>query len=171
MSKYDIAYKGLAEGKHEFDFQIDAKFFELFDESIVEQANVVAKVTFEKRSAILSLIFKIKGEVELVCDRCLEKYYQPVKQKYKVFIKFGDGQYEEGDDVLWISPAKHQFNIAQLLYEYIVLSIPYQHVHPKSKDGNSTCDQEMIKQLNKYTYVEKEKEPDQRWDALKKLKK
>ena len=76
----------------------------------------------------------------------------------------------ESDDVLWVSPTKHQFNIAQLLYEYIILSIPVKQVHSNNKEGNSTCDKEMIKRLKKYTHTEKDEEPDNRWGALKKIR-
>lgn len=170
ISKYDIAYKGLKEGKHQFEYQIDDKFFELFDVSLVQKATVTVNVTFEKRSTLLALLFKLKGTVELTCDRCLENYDQPIKQKAELFVKFGEAEFEEGDDVLWVSPDEHQINIAQVLYEYVILSIPIKHVHPDDKNGNSTCKEEMIEQINKYSCIEKEEEPDQRWEELKKLK-
>jgi uncharacterized protein len=170
ISKYDIAYKGLKEGKHKFEYQIDDKFFELFDVSLVQKANVQVKVTFEKRSTLLTLLFKIKGTVELTCDRCLENYNQPIKLKAELFVKFGEAKFEEGDDVLWVLPDEHHINIAQLLYEYVILSIPIKHVHPNDKNGNSTCNIEMIEQINKYSCIEKEEEPDQRWEVLKRLK-
>lgn len=169
ISNYDIAYKGLKEGKHEFEYQIDGKFFELFEDSLVQKADLTVNVELEKRSALLSLYFSIKGTVELTCDWCLEKYSQPVKQKAELFVRFGEGESEEGDDVLWISPEEHQINIAQIMYEYIVLSIPIKHAHPEDKNGQSTCDPEMLKQIKKYSCGVVEDEPDQRWEALNKL--
>ncbi|NQU86132.1 MAG: DUF177 domain-containing protein [Mariniphaga sp.] len=169
-SIYNIAFKGLQEGIHEYEYQVENKFFELIDESLVENASVIAKVKFEKRSNLLTLFFNIKGTVELTCDRCLEIYDQPVKFKTSLFIKFGDGQFEDGDDVLWISPDEDFINVAQLLYEYIVLSIPARHIHPKDKNGKNKCSVQMLDQISKYTIKEKEHEPDQRWDALKKLR-
>lgn len=167
-SIYDIAYKGLKEGLHEFDYSIDAKFFELFEQSLVENAEVSAKVIFEKRSSLLALHFDLSGTVELTCDRCLEKYNQPVKQKAKVYVKFGEGESEEGDDVFWISPEESEVNIAQLLYEYTVLSIPIKHVHP-DKTGSNSCNPDMLEKIKKYSVKEKEETADERWDVLKNL--
>ncbi len=35
-NKYDIEFKGLKEGLHEFEFEVDYKFFEHFEESLVD---------------------------------------------------------------------------------------------------------------------------------------
>ena len=59
LSTYNIAFKGLALGTHEFDFQIDKKFFDLFDGGIAEDGNVQAKVILEKQSALMVLWFHV----------------------------------------------------------------------------------------------------------------
>ncbi len=171
ISKYDIAFKGLAEGLHEFDFQIDDKFFEHFEESLVDNGEVMVKVILEKRSAFLKLHFKIKGWLELTCDRCLENYRQKIKNKAEIFVKFGEKEFEEGENVIWILPEEHQINLAQLIYEYVSLSIPLRQVHPKDENGIRGCDIEMIEKLKKYTHTADDEESgtDPRWDALKNL--
>ena len=171
-TKYDIAFKGLAEGEHNFDFQIDGKFFEHFEGSLVEHGEAEIKVTLEKRSAFLKLHIKLKGWVELMCDRCLENYQQKIKQKTELFVKFGEQESEDGENVIWILPEEHQINLAQIFYEYIILSIPLRHIHPKNKDGKRGCNKEMLKNLKNYmsTQVEEEQEQiDPRWEALRKL--
>lgn len=167
ISNYDIAFKGLKEGVHKFEYQIDDAFFELFEESMVQNGKITAEVVLEKRSTLLSLVFNIKGTVELTCDRCLENYSQPIKQRADVFVKFGEEQVEDGGDVLWLLPEEHQLNVAQLIYEYIVLSIPVKHVHPDNKEGKSTCNPEMLEQIKRHSGIEDQ--GDQRWDALKGL--
>ncbi|VAW14823.1 hypothetical protein MNBD_BACTEROID01-1306 [hydrothermal vent metagenome] len=169
LSTYDIAYKGLKEGLHEFNYTIDAKFFELFEGSLVEKANINAIVTFEKMSALLVLSVKIEGTVELTCDRCLDNYNQFVKQEAKLIVKFGEEKADEGGDFFFVSPGEYHFNIAQLLYEYIVLSIPSRHVHPGKKGGDE-CNKDMLNKLKVYMAVERQENTDERWEALKKLK-
>jgi uncharacterized protein len=169
ISKYDIAYKGLKEGRHKFEYQIDDAFFELFEGSLVQKSNVAAEVILEKRSTILILLFKIEGTLELTCDRCLENYDQPVKKTAEIFVKFGEEKFDDGDDVICVSPEEYHLNVAQLLYEYTVLSIPAKHVHPDDKNGNRTCNKEMIEQIKKYSTSANEETHDQRWDILKKL--
>ncbi len=168
-SKYNIAWKGLKEGITEYVYLIDAEFFEQIDKSLVEKAEVLARVTIEKRNLVFTFGFELEGTVELTCDRCLEKYNQFIKQQVTLLIRIGDGLAEPGDDVIWISPGEDFINLAQLLYEYIVLSIPVRHVHPKDKNGKSLCNPEMLKQIEKYSTKESEPAKDHRWDELKKL--
>ncbi len=170
LSTYDIAYKGLKEGLHEFKYKIGAQFFELFEGSLIEEADIEAKVLFEKRSSLLSLTFILEGVVELVCDRCLEKYVQPVSGQSKVFVKFGEGRNENSDEIFWVPPEEHQINIAQLLYEFSVLSLPVKHIHPDGQEGNSTCEPEMLERIEKLSHSDEEEKTDERWDALKKLR-
>ena len=172
-SKYNIEFKGLKEGLHEFEYKIQKSFFEHFEESLVENGEVDVKVTLEKRSAFLKLHLKIKGWLELECDRCLDNYRQKVKQSTELYIKFGEKEFEEGENVIWILPQEHYLNLAQIIYEYISLSIPLRHVHPKGKDGKRACNQEMLMKLKNYMQPEEEQDdtiPDPRWDALKNLK-
>lgn len=171
LSKYDIAFKGLAEGQHEFDYQIDDKFFEHFEGSLVDNGNVTVKVILEKRSAFLKLHLKIKGWLELTCDRCLENYQQKIKNSAEIFVKFGEKEFEEGENVIWVLPEENQLNVAQIIYEYVSLSIPLRHIHPKDENGHRDCNIEMVEKLKKYTHSAKEvKAPtDPRWNALKNL--
>jgi uncharacterized metal-binding protein YceD (DUF177 family) len=171
-SKYSIEFKGLKEGLHDFEFEVDNKFFEHFEGSLVKNGKAIIKTKLEKRSAFLKLSLKVKGWLELTCDRCLEAYQEKIKNKAEVFIKFGESNFEEGDNVLWVLPEEHNINLAQIIYEYVSLSIPLRHVHPKNKNGKRECNPEMIAKLKNYKKVEnnKEEEIDPRWAALKNLK-
>ena len=172
-SKYNIEFKGLEEGLHDFEFEIEKTFFEHFENSLVNNGNVTAFVTLEKRSAFIKIHLKIKGWIELTCDRCLDNYEQKVKQKTELFVKFGEKEFEDGENVIWILPQEHYISLAQIIYEYITLSIPLRQVHPKNKDGKRACNKEMLKKLKNYMHTESEEEEtptDPRWDALKNLK-
>jgi len=172
-SKYNIEFKGLKEGLHDFEYKIDNTFFEHFEESLVDNGEVRINVTLEKRSAFLKIHLKIKGWLELTCDRCLDAYQQKVKQKTELYVKFGEKDFEEGENVIWIIPVEHHINLAQIIYEYVSLSIPLRHVHPKNKNGKRECNKEMLKKLKNYTQPESAQEEtiiDPRWEALKNLK-
>ncbi len=174
-TKYDIAFKGLAEGEHEYDFQIGDKFFGYFENSLVDSGEVDIKVILEKRSTFLKLQITIKGWVELTCDRCLDNYRQKIKQKTELFVKFGEQEFEDGENVIWLLPGENQLNLAQIFYEYTMLGIPLRHVHPKNKDGKRECNKEMLKKLKSYMDTPpsegegQQEQIDPRWEALKKL--
>jgi len=168
FSTYNIEFKGLKEGNHEFDYLIGKAFFELFDGSPVDLGNIEVKILLEKHSTFLELHLSFSGNVELICDRCLEPYNQKIKGNASLFVKFGDTESEEGDEVIWLQPEEHQFNVAQLIYEYIVVNIPLRHVHPSLKGGAEGCNPEMLRKLKEYSRHGSEA-TDERWDTLKKL--
>jgi uncharacterized protein len=171
-AKYNIEFKGLREGLHEFEYEIEDTFFEQFDQNILTSGNVTVKVELEKRSTFMKLYFKLKGYLELTCDRCLDNYRQKIKNRAEIFVKFSETNQVSDDQVIWILPEEHRINLAQIIYEYIILSIPLRHIHPDKKNGESGCNQKMIEKLNDYTpkAEEKEHDIDPRWEALKKLK-
>ncbi|WP_346856166.1 DUF177 domain-containing protein [uncultured Draconibacterium sp.] len=173
-TKYNIEFKGLKEGLHEYEFEINKKFFEHFNEGLVENGEVTVKVKLEKRSAFLKLHLGISGWLELTCDRCLDNYPQDVELETELFVKYGEEtEFEEGDNVIWVLPEEHYLNLAQVFYEYIALSIPLRHVHP-NETGENSCNEEMLDRLENITYAEDEEETeeeiDPRWAALKSLK-
>ena len=178
-TKYNIEFKGLKEGLHDYQFEVDDKFFEHISESLVEVGEVKVNVQLEKRSAFLKLTLAFEGWVELTCDNCLEAYRQEIEIETEQFVKFGEEtEFEEGDNVIWVLPEEHAINLAQLIYEYIVLGIPLRHVHPNPSNdgGENSCNPEMLKKLEEYMHHEMEEEDekdheiDPRWAALKNLK-
>lgn len=169
---YNIAFKGLGIGKHDFEYQVDKRFFDYFDGGIAEDGDVNVKLELEKQSALMVLWFHVKGTVKIQCDRCLDIFDQPVKSQNKVFVKYGEGNFEEGDDVVWIGVDDTHINVAKLIYDFIILSIPIKHVHPDDANGNSLCNPEMLKRLKAMSVEEKSTDKpatDSRWDELKKL--
>ncbi|MDX9883671.1 MAG: DUF177 domain-containing protein [Prolixibacteraceae bacterium] len=171
MSLYNIAFKGLSQGKHEFLYELDKSFFGAFENSMVEDGQISVKIILEKRSALLVLWFYIHGTVHIQCDRCLEWFDQPVTGENRIIVKFGEENMDDGDEVIWVSVNDYQLNVAQLMYEFVSLALPIRHVHPDNKNGESTCEQGMIDKLNNLNVCKNgEKDiPDPRWDGLKKL--
>lgn len=168
LSFYNVAFKGLSQGKHIFDYEVDDKFFHEFEGGLVDEGKVNVRLTLEKQSALMVLWFDLKGTIRVQCDRCLEMYDQPIESQDRIFVKFGEKEFNEGDDVIWVSTNDYQLNMAQLIYEYIGLAIPIKRIHPDDENGNSTCDPEMIEKLSKYV-IEEDEQPNSVWDDLKKL--
>ena len=170
MSKrgtYAVRISGLGEGDHEFSFELDRQFFESFEHPEIENGNLHAEVTLEKKPGVFSLHFTLSGEVEVICDRCLEGFMTGISTSQSIFVKMGEVPGEIEDDVLMIGRDDHEIEVGQLMYEFIILALPYKKVHPD--DGESTCDPEMLKRLDAHRIKETDKEDksDPRWDALK----
>ena len=84
-----------------------------------------------------------------------------------ILVKFGDAYYEENEELQIIPEGVNHFDISPFLYEYIHLLLPVRRIHPEDENGNSLCDPEVIKMLDKSS---SSGEPDPRWDVLNKLK-
>jgi len=168
LSFYNIAFKGLSQGKHIFDYEVDNKFFEEFDGGVVNEGKVEVRLTLDKQSSMMIFSFDLSGTVKVQCDRCLEMYDQVIKSQERIFVKFGEKEFNDGDDVIWVSTNDYQLNVAQLVYEFICLALPIKKVHPEDENGNLTCDPEMIERLNKYI-VSEEEVSNPIWNDLKKL--
>ncbi len=163
-----IGISGLKEGRHTFDFEIDNKFFENFEESEIKEGSLLATVELEKRSTHIDLLIGIKGNVKVCCDRCLEMFYHPVECQNRLLVKLGKGIGEDDPDIISLTADEHELDLQQHFYEYIQLALPIRKVHPDGPDGKSTCDPEMLRKLSELI-VEEEIENDPRWDELKKL--
>ena len=168
-----IPFVGLKQGKHQFEYQIDKTFFEAYDFDEYNDVAVKVDLVLDKKSTMLELAFKHKGTINVPCDLTGEDFDLPIKGKLNLIVKFGDTFNNENDELLVLPHGEFQVNVAQYIYEMIVLSVPSKRVHPGVKDG--TLQSEAIVKLNelapKEPLKEKEEEEntDPRWDKLKQL--
>jgi uncharacterized metal-binding protein YceD (DUF177 family) len=70
--------------------------------------------------------------------------------------------------VVFIPRSETVIDISNWLYEFVMLSIPLQRVHPDKEDGTSTCNPEVLDLLNKLS--EPEDKPKAIWKGLEALK-
>ena len=167
LRNYDIVFSGLKNGKHEFKFEIDKEFFQLFDtEQEFTEPKIVADVLMEKHTTFLEFWIKTGGMVNLVCDITNDQFDHPIENEMKVLVKFGE-EYDDSEiDVITIPSKDHAFNIAQLIYENVMLSIPMKKVSPNiSKE-----DLEILEKFSPKDEIVEEPKSDPRWEALKNLK-
>lgn len=166
-----IQFVGLKQGKHQFEYEIDKKFFGDFAFDDFNDVNIKVNVVLDKKSTMLELGFKHSGFVNVPCDLTNENFDLPVKGKLNLVVKFGEEYNDENDEMLVLPHGEYQINIAQYIYEMIVLSVPQKRIHPGVKEG--TIAPEILDKLNELTpkteHKLEEKSIDPRWDELKKL--
>ncbi len=110
--------------------------------------------------------------VNVNCDLSNEPYDQKIKGSLQLVVKFGQEFNDENEDILIIPHGEYEINIAQYIYELIVLSVPSKLIHPGVKDGTLKSDiLEKLEELSPKDLDEKEnsEEIDPRWNKLKKL--
>lgn len=172
LNRYLVQFKGLKVGKHIFTFDVDNAFFAEFEASEISKGDLTVEVTLHKHSNMLEMEFDIEGEVEVLCDRCLEPFVIPTTFEGNLFIRISDSieEDENSDDVWFINSNEHEVNIAQYLYESICLSLPIQRYHGILDTSEEDCDQEMLEKLNKLSQIQpndSKNVEDNKWDKLK----
>ena len=173
LKEFTIPYVGLKLGKHHFDYQIDKAFFEHFEYDDFNAVNLKTDLVFEKKTTLLELNFDVNGSVNVNCDLTNEPYNQPIEGHYKLVVKFGDEFNDEFEDIVILPHGEYEINVAQYIYETIILGIPAKRIHPGVADG--TLDSEILEKLEELSpkdLDEKEKtsgDIDPRWNTLKKL--
>ena len=164
---YILPIAGLSIGYHDFEFEIDDKFFDNFEFSEVKKGNVKVNLNVEKHERESILTFNFGGSVFIPCDRCNDEFEQPIENEVVIYLKYGHEYEEESDDVIVILSEEGEFDISSLIYEYIILSLPIHRVH----EDVSECNQEIINYLeNAANQVVENDDIDPRWKCLEELK-
>ncbi|MFV8341367.1 YceD family protein [Flavobacterium sp. XS2P39] len=177
--EYLIPFVGLKLGKHQFEYQISNAFFEIFDYNEFQNSDIKVNVVLEKKSTMLELNLKHKGSVNVPCDLTSEDFDLPVKGKMKLIVRFGEMYNNDNEELLILPHGEFEIDIAQYIYEMIVLSVPLRRVHPGIKDGSLNTEaltklkeltiKEQKKEQKKENKQEQKEDIDPRWDKLKQL--
>lgn len=172
LKEFTIQFVGLKIGEHYFDYEISNKFFESFEYDEFNDVNIKADVKLTKKTTLLELDFSIDGFVNVNCDLTNEPYNQPIENEFSLVVKFGEEFNDENDEILVIPHGEYQVNVAQYIYELIVLSVPSKRIHPGVNDG--TLESDILKKLDELSPKIKEEkteeeEIDPRWNKLKNL--
>ena len=146
---YTIAFKGLKNGEHTFDFQVDNALFEAFETEEIKGGDCKVRATLVRSESMLELNIAIEGEVICECDRCLEDCPIAIDYEGDLVVKFSDETDYYDGEVMWISPAEDYLDLTQYIYESIVLSLPYSRVHA---DGE--CNPDMLASFTEITEEE-----------------
>lgn len=137
--RYAIAYKGLENGTYGFDFKVDGELFEAEGNVEIKGGDCDVHVDMTKSESMLECEVAIKGHVITECDRCLEDCSIPIDYRGTLLVRFSDETDDYDGEVMWLPVSEREVDLAQYIYESIVLALPYRRVHP---DGE--CNPDML---------------------------
>ena len=152
-----------------FSYDIDNTFFEAFNYDEFESSSIKVSLDFIKKSTLFELTFTAKGYVEVPCDTTSELYNQDIQSVLPLVVNFGPEFNDDNEEILILPHEAYEFNVAQFIYEMIVLSVPNRRVHPQVLDG--TMDSVALNKLKELEIKEENpvEKTDPRWDKLKNL--
>ncbi|WP_375585284.1 DUF177 domain-containing protein [Cyclobacterium xiamenense] len=177
IRNFDIDIIRLKEGEHLFHFEIGEEFLAHFEKikEVVHAAAIQVEVRLDKRINLIEVDFDVKGTVGLTCDRSLEKFDQGVDVQHKILYKYGEEEKEINEEVFLITKDTPAINVAQLMYEFILLAIPAKKIHPDHRIEGEEAEEEDGWIV--YEAGDEENEDDTNkaeqnpfWEALKNLK-
>lgn len=167
---YNIDLFGLSLATHEFHFSFNSQLFEDQELMIVEKGHGSCNVILEKSETLITLHFEINGEVELTCDRSLEKFMFPIDLKERLILKYGEELDDSNDDV-WVIPEGLQvFNVKKNILEFINVAVPMKRLHPKFGEDDAEGMELVYTSESLSDDGSSDEEIDPRWAALKELK-
>ena len=177
IETYSIDLFRLSNSVHEYQFDFNDSFFELFDQTLIQKGEGKVILELDKSDRLLRLNFHIQGSIQLTCDRSLEEFDEPIDIDNKLLIKYGDVSEELSDEIIVIPRETQSLNVAQFIYEYILLSVPMKCLHPKFRNEEEEDDFDDAPKLvysSEDSKEENEVDPtieDPRWNKLKEIRK
>lgn len=164
LDHFSVPYKGLGNGVHQLNFVVDSSFFKEFEDSHIDNGNFEVDVELDKRHDHSILSFEINGKTNTHCDRCLASIDLPLSGNFELHVKHGENE-GSNDEIMFIHPETSILNLAQVVYEFILLSMPIIKVYDCDTEKLPPCNFEVLNKLDNTEEVEDDQS--NVWDALK----
>jgi uncharacterized metal-binding protein YceD (DUF177 family) len=106
------------------------------------------------------------------CDRCGDEYEMTLWDEFELLVKQIDDaevakKTEDDAEVAYVARSESILDVSTWIYEFIVLSVPIQHIHPDDENLVSTCNPAVLEILNR----QNNEGTHTIWDDLNKVKK
>jgi uncharacterized metal-binding protein YceD (DUF177 family) len=170
---YEIAFVGLKHGVHEFNYTVDDRFFEEYQEQDFRKAEAHVKLLLERNNSFMILRFEVGGQAEVTCDRCSNDLPLQLFDEFTVTIKITDdpdaaNEAEEDPDVFYISRGESHIDVKDWIYEFVNLSIPMQKTCAFENMDGPYCNADVRELLLKMRREDEQK--NDLWKGLEKFK-
>jgi uncharacterized metal-binding protein YceD (DUF177 family) len=172
--EFEIAFVGLKPGVHEFNYQVNDKFFEEYHEQDFRSVQASIKLLLEKSNSFMLLRFEIGGKADVICDRCNNELPLQLFDEFTVTVKMTEepdvmNKQEEDPDVYYISRGESHIYVKDWIYEFVNLSIPMQKTCEYENMDGPYCNPAARDLLNNMKPGETPKE-NPLWKGLEKFK-
>lgn len=172
--EFEIAWQGLKPGLHTYVYDIDDRFMrEKEVDGDFKDWNAKITLNFDKKDSFFLAKFDVDGTVTIPCDRCGDDFKLRLWDEFNLVIKLmGENaeEIEDEDDVIFIPRSETVIDISNWLYEFVLLSVPLQHIHPDKEDGTPGCNPQALNLLDKLSAHEDDAPANTIWKDLEKLK-
>ena len=172
---FEIAFVGLKPGEHEFYYELDDKFFLEKGAEDFSQPHATVKLILEKNNGFMLLKFEIGGNASVTCDRCGNPLKLNLWDEFRLVVKLVDNpeemnEQEDDPDVCYISRNESHLNVEDWLYEFVMLSVPFQKMCSPEEMGGPQCNNEVLQKLKEMEKRLSDNQTQSLWKDLDKFK-
>lgn len=172
--EFEIPFVGLKPGIHVYEYEINDKFFEAYQQQDFTECNAHIKLSLDKKTGFLLLKFEIGGTSKVTCDRCGNDLPIDLWEEFNIVVKLVDdpdemNAQEEDPDVYYISRGESHLHVADWVFEFVNLSIPMQKMCSTEEMGGPNCNKEVLEMLKRMD-AENQREENPIWKGLEKFK-
>lgn len=148
LDHYTIPYRGMGNGIHNLEFNVDSDFFAAFEASHLNNGlfNVVVEMDRRHDSSVFK--FQIQGSTNTNCDRCLESIDLPMSGNFTLHVKHST-EGESDDEIMYIHPETSTLNLSQVIYEFTLLCMPIVKTYDCENDVNPPCNLDILKKMDR----------------------
>ncbi len=173
LKAFNIPFMGLKKDVHHFQYIIDSNFFQEFENSPIEEGVLEVDLEFNKKHNFFELNFQIEGKIRTQCDRCSDDFYMAIDFEEEAIVQMQNAENTSDEkelDILTIPNDSTAINVAHLIYEITVLSLPIRKNCSEDSVDGKKCNPKVLKILNRNNQSKEEETTDPRWEALLKFK-
>lgn len=173
---FEIAFVGLRQGVHEFNYVVDDKFFAEKGDPDFTNCHANIKLVLDKKSSFMLLKFEIGGKADITCDRCGNPLAMDIWDEFNILVKLVENPdemntQEEDPDVYYISRTESHIDVGNWIYEFVLLSFPIQKMCSEAEMGGPQCNKEVLEKLKAMEVKEEQTNANQLWKGLEQFKK
>lgn len=173
LQSYVVPIKGLAVGKHEFEYLLDTAFFAQYEQSIIKQSEILVNIEVDRKEMLIVFDFSFSGFHNASCDRCLASVALPLNGSFSLIAKLTEKASKEFDeDVIFLDPELSEYDLSEHLYEFAHLSIPSSNLRDCDAEDYKYCDHNVLDKLDSVkeeTTLQDDQSSDP-WEQLKNIK-
>jgi uncharacterized metal-binding protein YceD (DUF177 family) len=173
---FEIAFVGLKPGLHEFNYEVDNKFFAGKEVSEFINCEAKVKLLIDKKNGFFLLKFEVGGDAKVICDKCGNQLGIQIWDDFNVVVKMVDNpeqmnDNEEDPDIFYISKMESHLDVEDLIYEFVLLSFPLQKMCSPENIGGPQCNKEVLDKLKEMEASIVEENANHLWKGLDQFKK
>lgn len=170
INEFILPFKGLQNGVHLYSFDINGEFFRHFEMSKIKDADLLVRLSFDKRDNLMSLDFNCSGRFKAVCDLCLADIRIPLMWEERIYVKYGAADEEVDETVIYLELGAVHLDLTDTLYELIHVHMPITNVVNCEKEQFAQCDKQTLQRVEELRVSEEESTENELWTELKKIK-